>query len=72
MLATDRSVTLRDAGKYITALPKNEHATPEWQAAMQALILAAERGGPIMMARIGVMRALNRHRVRATVHEQCR
>ena len=34
---------------------------PEWQAAMQALILVAESGGPTMLARIGVMRALNRH-----------
>jgi hypothetical protein len=33
----------------------------EWQAAMEALILAATSGGPTMFARIGVMRALNRH-----------
>ena len=54
-------VTLEDAGKYITKLPKAEHATVEWQAAMQALILIAESGGPTMLARIGVMRAFNRH-----------
>jgi hypothetical protein len=42
-------------------LPKAEHSAPEWQAAMEALILVAETGGPTMMARIGVMRALNRH-----------
>jgi hypothetical protein len=53
-------VTLRDAGEYIAALPKKEHDAPEWQAAMEALILVAERGGPTMFARIGVMRALNR------------
>jgi hypothetical protein len=29
-------VTLQDAGNYITKLPKAEHATAEWQAAMQA------------------------------------
>lgn len=28
---------------------------------MEALILVAERDGPTMLARIGVMRALNRH-----------
>ncbi|MEH2485407.1 hypothetical protein [Bradyrhizobium sp. AZCC 2230] len=56
-------VTLRDAGEYIAALPKKEHAASEWQAAMQALILVAERGGPTMLARIGIMRALNRHHV---------
>jgi hypothetical protein len=54
-------VTLKDAGTYITKLPKAEHTAPEWQAAMQALILVATRGGPTMLARIGVMRALNRH-----------
>jgi hypothetical protein len=54
-------VTLLGAGEYITALPKKEHAAPEWQAAVQALILVAESGGPTMLARIGVVRALNRH-----------
>jgi hypothetical protein len=34
-------VTLKDAGIYITKLPKAEHQAPEWQAAMQALILVA-------------------------------
>jgi hypothetical protein len=52
-------VTLEDAGNYITELPKAEHSAPEWQAAMQALMLVA-RGGPTMFARIGVMRALPR------------
>jgi hypothetical protein len=33
----------------------------EWQAAMQALILVATKGGPAMLARIGIMQALNRH-----------
>ncbi|WP_433995199.1 hypothetical protein [Bradyrhizobium canariense] len=28
---------------------------------MEALLLVAERGGPTMFARIGGMRALNRH-----------
>ncbi len=54
-------MTLRDAALYITKLPKAEHDADEWQAAMQALILVAEHGGPTMFARIGVMRALNRH-----------
>jgi hypothetical protein len=49
-------VTLRDAGRYIAALPKAQHDAPEWQAAMEALILVAERGGPTMFARIGIMR----------------
>jgi hypothetical protein len=58
-------VTLRDAALYITKLPKAEHDAEEWQAAMEALLLVAETGGPTMFARIGVMRALNRHVERA-------
>jgi hypothetical protein len=56
---------LRDAGEYIAALPKKEHDAPEWQAATEASILVAEKGGPTVFARIGVMRALNRHYVPA-------
>jgi hypothetical protein len=56
-----RLITLRDAATYITKLPKAEHDAAEWQAAMEALLLVAESGGPAMFARIGVMRALNRH-----------
>jgi hypothetical protein len=52
-------VTLEDAGNYITKLPKAEHEAPEWQAAMQALILVATKGGPTMLARIGMVRALH-------------
>jgi hypothetical protein len=37
------------------------HEAPEWQAAMEALILVVTLGGPTMFARIGMMRALNRH-----------
>ena len=56
-----RLVTLRDATTYITELPKKEAALPEWQAAIEALMLVFEQYGPTMFARIGVMRALNRH-----------
>jgi hypothetical protein len=45
-------VTLRDATNYITALPANEAALPEWQAAIEALILVADLSGPTMFARI--------------------
>jgi len=54
-------LTLRDAAQCIAKLPKAEHDTEEWQAAMQALLLVAEQDRPPMFARIGVMRALNRH-----------
>jgi hypothetical protein len=57
-------LTLEDAGRSITRLPKAEPEAAEWQAAMEALILVATSGGPTMFARIGVMRALNRGHVR--------
>jgi hypothetical protein len=53
-------ITFRDAALYITKLLKAEHDAVEWQAAMEALLLVAERDGPTMFARIGVM-TLNRH-----------
>ena len=46
-------VTLRDAASYITALPKKEADTREWQTAIEALMLVVELGGPTMFARIG-------------------
>jgi hypothetical protein len=57
-------ITLRDAADYITALPKKESALPEWQAAIEALMLVVEQNGPTMFARVGVMLALNRGKVR--------
>ena len=51
--------TLREAAQYITALPKSEQVKPHWQAAAEALIMAAEGRGPTMHARIGMLRALN-------------
>ena len=52
-------LTLKDAADYITKLPKKESDLPEWQAAIEAVMLVA-RSGPTMMARIAVMKALNR------------
>ena len=56
-------VTLRDAADYVTGLPKKETDLPDWQVATQALLLVS-RSGPTMLARIAVMKALNRHVVR--------
>lgn len=50
--------TLRDAGHYVAGLPKRQHDTPEWQAATEALMLVVEHGGPTMLPKIGIMRAL--------------
>ena len=35
-------VTLRDAAEFITKLPKAERDAPEWQAAMEALLLVVK------------------------------
>ncbi|SHH21364.1 hypothetical protein SAMN05443248_4084 [Bradyrhizobium erythrophlei] len=48
-------VTLHDAATYITGLPKKEAAEPEWQAAVGALMLVADRSGLTKFARIDVM-----------------
>ena len=53
-------LTLKDAADYITKLPKNESALPEWQTAIEVLMLCSRAGDP-MLARIGVMKALSRH-----------
>jgi hypothetical protein len=47
-------VTLEDTTGYIMKLPKAEQDLPEWQAAVECLILVAEKNGPTMMARIGI------------------
>ena len=57
-------VSLRDAASYITTLSESEANAPEWQAAIEALMLVVELNGPTMFARIGVVRALNRGHVR--------
>jgi hypothetical protein len=53
--------TLRDAATYILKLPKADQNAKEWQAAMECLISVAEKNGPTMSARIGVLLALNRN-----------
>ena len=53
-------MTLRDAADYIMKLTKAEQNLEAWQTAVEALIMAAEDRGPLMHARIGVLRALNR------------
>jgi len=53
-------VTLKDCADYIMRLPATDQDAPEWLAATEALIMAAEDRGPLMHARIGMLRALNR------------
>jgi hypothetical protein len=59
-------VTLEGAAKYIQKLPKAEQQLEEWQVAVEAMLPVVKYIGPTMMARIGVMRALNRHVVRSS------
>jgi hypothetical protein len=54
--------TLRDAANYIRKLPKSEYDKPEWRLAVHMLIDAAEDRGPMLFARIGIIRATERHR----------
>jgi hypothetical protein len=54
-------VTLLDAGNYVASLPRKEHESDAWQAAIEALLLAAQDRGPLLHARVGMLRALNRH-----------
>ena len=54
-------MTLRDAATYITKLPKAEQDIDIWQIAVEHLLRAAETGGGwLMLARIGVLKALRR------------
>jgi hypothetical protein len=57
-------LTLKDAADYIQRLPKAEQKVEQWQTAIHCLIGAAEGRDILMHARIGVLRALNRHVVR--------
>jgi hypothetical protein len=59
--AARQLITLKDAANYIQKLPKAEQDLEEWQAAVEALLLVVELNGPTLMARIGMLRALNRH-----------
>jgi hypothetical protein len=52
-------VTLQDGAQFILKLSKAEHSKPHWQAAAEAVIMAAEDRGPLMNADIGMKRALN-------------
>jgi hypothetical protein len=54
-------ITLKEAADYIMKLSKANRDLPEWQAAGEALIMAAEGRGPLLHARVGMLRALNRN-----------
>ena len=49
-------MTLRDAGEYITELPKATQRKPEWELATELLLGAL--GSIVMLAHIALMQAL--------------
>lgn len=55
-------VTLRDAVAYLAkSIPAHEQKLPSVQAAAFVVTQAAENGGSMMMARVGMMQAIKRH-----------
>lgn len=57
--------TLREAIAYLgKTIPEADHDMRQVQAAAHCLTEAAEHGGPVLFARMGVLRALHRHHQR--------
>lgn len=57
--------SLRDAIAYLAqSIPEADHLMSEVQAAAHCVTQAAENGGPLLFARIGMMQAINRHKLR--------
>jgi hypothetical protein len=52
-------VPLRDAGAHVTSLPLKVHDARAWKTAMECLLLAADKGGPIEFARLAMHKALH-------------
>lgn len=55
-------LTLRDAGQFITGLPKAKQQAEHWQTAAETLLTSAEHGGILMLAEIAMRQALNHGR----------
>jgi hypothetical protein len=51
-------VTLRDAATHITNLPAETQQEQAWQNAVHVLLQAADYGGPVEFARLGMVQAL--------------
>jgi hypothetical protein len=49
---------------------QSEHGMKQVQAAAHCLTEAAENGGPLLFARIGMMQAINRHRPKEFVYSR--
>ena len=72
-LPDGRALTnLRQAGEFIASLTEHEQQLPHWQTATEALLMAAEGRGPVMHARIAILRALNHGRPEPTAQPRRR
>ena len=57
--------TLKDAIAWLAKeVPKAEHGMKQVRAAAHCVTQAAENNGPMIFAQIGMMQAINRHRVK--------
>jgi hypothetical protein len=54
-------VTLADARDHILTYPKTVLERDHWMTAMEAVLMAAEKRGPMMFAHIGMAKALRAH-----------
>jgi hypothetical protein len=61
--------TLRDAYDHLNKFPKSDQGAEEWKAAAHCLIEAAEHGGAVAFARIGMLRAMKQQAERAPTLE---
>jgi hypothetical protein len=52
-------VTLADARKHLLSLPKSKQGSPAVQAAIEALMMAANGEGPLMHANAGIARVVD-------------
>jgi hypothetical protein len=55
-----RLVTLRDAVKYITSLPRAEQNAEHWRPAATLLAIIGEKGGCRLMAEMAVVHGLRK------------
>ena len=53
-------MTLADARAYVLKLKPAQQESSQWQAAVEQLLVAAEGRGPVMFARIGMLKALHK------------
>jgi hypothetical protein len=54
----------RDAADHFLKLPRATQQLPHWQAAVEALIVAAEGGAPLLHARVRMLKAMSQQKAR--------